>query len=55
MHSLDCCSRICVVGGYFSCTLEGGQMSDNLEFFGEVLGLILVFCLFYYYIGHIHA
>jgi len=23
--------------------------------FGEVLGLFLVFCLFYYYIIHIHA
>jgi len=26
-----------------------------LEFFGEVLGLFLVFCLFDYYICHIHA
>jgi len=43
------------VGGYFSSTLEGGWMGDNLEFFGEVLGLFLVFCLFYYYIIHIHA
>jgi len=24
-----------------------------LEFFGEVLGLFLVYCLFYYYIDHI--
>ena len=43
------------MGGYFSATLEGGRMGDNLEFFGEVLGLFLVFCLFYYYIIHIHA
>ena len=55
MHWLDGCSSICVVGRYFSGTLEGGQMGDNLEFFGEVLGLFLVFCLFYYYIIHIHA
>ena len=32
------------MGGYFSGTLESGRMSDNLEFFGEVLGLFLVFC-----------
>jgi len=30
-------------------------MGDNLEFFGEVLGLFLVFNLFYYYTIHIHA
>ena len=30
-------------------------MSENLEFFGEVLGLFLVFCLFSDYIIHIHA
>jgi hypothetical protein len=52
---LDSCSRICVVGVYFSGTLEGGRKGDNLEFFGEVLSLFLVFCLFYYYIIHIHA
>jgi len=46
---------ICIVGGYFSGTLEGGWMGDNLEFFGEVLGLFLVICLFYYNIIHIHA
>jgi len=45
----------CVVGEYFSGTLEGGRMGDKLEFFGDVLGLFLVFCLFYYYIGHIYA
>jgi len=55
MHWLDGCSRICVVGVYFSGTLEGGQMGNNLEFFGEVLGLFLVFCFFYYYIIHIHG
>jgi len=43
------------VGGDFSGTLEGGQMGDNLEFFGEVLGFFVLFCLFYYYIIHIHA
>ena len=43
------------MGGYFSGTLEGGQMGDSLEFFGEVLGLFLLFCLFCYYIIHIHA
>jgi len=46
MHWLDSCSRICVEGGYFSGTLEGGQMGDNLEFFRKVVGLFLVFCLF---------
>jgi len=30
-------------------------MGDNLEFFGEVLGIFLVFCLSCYYIIHIHA
>jgi hypothetical protein len=51
----DSCSRIRVVGGYFSGTLESEQMGDNLEFCIEVLGPILVFCLIYYYIIHIHA
>jgi len=46
---------ICVVGGYFSGTLEGGRMGDNSEFFDAVLGLFLVFCLFHHYIIHIHA
>jgi len=55
MHWLDGCLRICIVGGYFSGTLEGGQMGNNLQLFGVVLGLFLVFSLFYYYIGHIHA
>jgi len=43
MHWLDGCSRICVVGGNFAGTLEGGQIGDNLEFFGEVLSHFLVF------------
>ena len=43
------------MGEYFSATLESGWMGDNLKFFGEVLGLFLVFCIFYYYIIHIHA
>jgi len=43
------------VGGYFPGTSDGGRMGDYLEFFGEVLGLILVFCLFDYYITHIDA
>jgi hypothetical protein len=55
MHWLDSCSMICVVGGYFSGTLEGGRMRDDLEFSGEVLGFFLVFCLFYYCIIHIHT
>jgi len=53
MHWLDGCSKISVLGGYISGTLEGGKMGDNLEFFVEVLGLFLVFCLFYYSIGHV--
>jgi len=55
LHWVDGCSRICVVGGDLSDTLEGGWMGDNLEFFGELLGLFLVFCLFSYYIIHIDA
>jgi len=55
MHWVDSGSRICVVGEYIAGTLEGGWIGDNLEFFGEVLGLFLVFCLFYYHMGHIHA
>jgi len=55
MHWLDGCSSICVVGGYNSGTLEGGWMGDTFEFFGEVLRLFLVFCIFHYYIIHIHA
>ena len=44
MHWLDGGSRIWVEGGYFTDTLEGGWIGDNLEFFGEVWGLFLVFC-----------
>jgi len=55
MRWLASCLRIWVVRGNFSYTLEGGQMGDNWEFFGEVMGFFLVFCLFYYYIIHIHA
>jgi len=55
MHWLDSCSRIGIVGGYCSGTLEGAWMDDNLEFFGEVLGVFLVICLFYYYVSHNHA
>jgi hypothetical protein len=43
------------VGGYLSGTIEGGCMGNNLNLFGEVLGLILVFCLDYYNVSHIHA
>ena len=43
------------MGGDFSGTLEDGGMGDNLEFFGEVLGLFLVRCLFHYEISRIHA
>jgi len=55
MHWLNGCLSVRVVGGYFPVTLEGGRMGDNLEFFGEVLDLFLVLCLFYYDIGHFHA
>ena len=47
MHWPYSCSRIWNVGGNFSSTLEGGQIANNLEFFGEVLGFFLVFCIFY--------
>jgi len=55
MNWQDSCANICVVIGNVSGTLVGGRMRANLEFLGEVLGLFYVFCLFYYYIGHIHA
>jgi len=54
IHLLGGCSTMGMVGGFFSDTLEGGWRGDNMEIFGEVLGLCLVFCLFYYYIIHIH-
>jgi len=47
MYWLDRCSRSRIIGGYISGTLEGGQMGDDLSLFGEVLGIILVDCLFY--------
>jgi hypothetical protein len=43
------------VGGYLSGTIEGGCMGNNLNLFGEVLGLFLGFCLDYYNVIHIHA
>jgi len=55
MHLLDGCSRIYIVGRDFHDTLKGGCMGNNLEFFSEVLGLFLVFCLFYNNIIHLHA
>jgi len=55
MHLLDSCSKICIVGGYFSGTLQHGWMGDNSEFLGGVLGLLLVFSLFHYYIIYIRA
>jgi len=42
-------------GWVFSGSLEGGWKGDNLEFFGEVLGLFLVYSLFHCYIIHIPA
>jgi len=54
MHWQEGCSTLRFVGGYLSGTLESGWMGDNLEFFGEVLGIFMEFYLFYYYIGHIH-
>jgi len=38
MQWLDRCPRICIVGEYCYGTLNGGWMSDNLEFFGDVFG-----------------
>jgi hypothetical protein len=55
MHCHDSCWRICIAGGYFSDTLEGGRMGDNLQFFRHVLGLFLVIGWFYYFIIHIPA
>jgi len=36
MHWLDGCSRIWVVGGYLSGTLEGGRMGDNLKYYSQI-------------------
>lgn len=55
MHSLDGCSTICIVGGYFPSTLEVGRIGDNSEFLEEDLGVFLVVSLSYYYISHIHT
>lgn len=55
MHSLDDCSRICIVGGYHPGTLEVGRIGDNSEFLEENLGVFLVVSLSYYYIGHNHT
>jgi len=52
---LDYWWRICIGGGCFSSTLEGGRMGENWEFFGQVVGLFLVFCELYWYIIQIHA
>lgn len=51
----DDCSRIRIVGGNGSGSLDGEQMGDNLEFFADDFGLFLVICLLYYYISHIQA
>ena len=32
MHWLDGYSRICIMGGHYFVTVEGGQIGDNLEF-----------------------
>jgi len=39
IYWLDGCSRIGILGGYFSGTLEDERMGDSVECFGEVLGL----------------
>jgi len=44
---------IWVGDGDLSGTLAGGRMGDNSYFLAEVLRLLLVFCLFHYYIIHI--
>jgi len=51
----DGCSWIRVVGGYFSAIWMGWWMRNNLEFFGEDLGLFLLVCVLYYYTTHILA
>jgi len=42
---------VCIFCG----TVDGGQMGDNMEYFGEVLGLFLLLCLFYCDIIDIHG
>jgi hypothetical protein len=44
MHWLDGCSRIGIVGRYCSGTLEGGLISDNLEFFCRDFGFLIGIC-----------
>lgn len=44
---LDGFSMVFVLGGYCSGTLEGGRMGDNLDFFVEILDLLLKCCLVY--------
>jgi hypothetical protein len=39
---LDDDLRICIGGGYFLCTLEGGWTADYLLFLVKALGLLLV-------------
>ena len=46
MHWLDGCLRIGIVEGNVSGTLESERMGDDLEFFGEVLGLFWCFVYF---------
>jgi len=55
MHCLDCCYRMCIVGGNFPGIFEGGWMGDTSEFLGPVLDLFLVFCFLNDYINTIQA
>jgi len=55
MHWLDSCSRIGIVGGYLSGTLESGWIGETLGIFGEVLYLFLVCCILYNNISDIHT
>jgi hypothetical protein len=55
MHWWHCGASICIVGGHFSGTLEGGWMGDNLELFGKVLGFFLVNLFIYKYYSHNHS
>jgi len=55
MHWLDGCSRIWIVGGDCSATLEGGRMGNKFEWLGEVWCPYLVYCFLCHYMGHIHA
>jgi hypothetical protein len=55
MHRLHGSSRISIVGGKMSGTLESEWMGDNLDFVGEVFGHILTLCVVYDSICHIIA